>query len=205
MRPFRVGPAQPGQPSAFLDVPPGTQFFDEIEWLAAKGITTGWVVAGGREFRPLNSVNRDAMAAFMYRYAGSPDFTPPAISPFLDITPAAQFYKEVCWLADQQITTGWTVSGGKEFRPLQPVNRDAMAAFMYRFAKVQGYTPPTTSPFLDVATNYVFYKEISWLAEKGISTGWEVVGGKQFRPLLPVARDAMAAFMYRLSKIVPLG
>ncbi|WP_284986596.1 hypothetical protein [Arthrobacter sp. fls2-241-R2A-172] len=32
------------------------------------------------------------------------------------------------------MSTGWAEAGGtKSFRPWQPVNRDAMAAFMYRY------------------------------------------------------------------------
>ncbi len=89
---------------------------------------------GSRTYRPLNAVNRDAMAAFLYRLAGKPAFTPPATSPFTDITPSSQFYKEITWLAASGISTGWTEQdGSKTYRPLSPVNRDAMAAFLYRF------------------------------------------------------------------------
>ncbi|MDR0991265.1 MAG: S-layer homology domain-containing protein [Propionibacteriaceae bacterium] len=119
---------------AFSDVSETTMYYTEISWLANQGISTGWDVPGGKEFRPLSAINRDAMAAFLYRYAGSPAYTPPAVSPFLDVTPATKYYKEMSWLADQGISTGWDVPGGKEFRPLSPINRDAMAAFLYRLA-----------------------------------------------------------------------
>ena len=39
------------------------------------------------EFRPLQPVNRDAMAAFLYRMAGEPEVTLPENSPFTDVTP----------------------------------------------------------------------------------------------------------------------
>ncbi len=183
---------------AFLDVTPTTQFYKEITWLADQGVSTGWQVAGGAEYRPVTPVNRDAMAAFMYRLAGSPTWEPPAQSPFLDVTPTTQFYKEITWLADQGISTGWQVAGGTEYRPVTPVNRDAMAAFMYRLAGSPTWEPPAQSPFLDVTPTTQFYKEITWLADQGISTGWEVAGGAEYRPVTPVNRDAMAAFMYRL-------
>ena len=35
------------------------------------------------------------MAAFMYRFAGEPEFVSPAVSPFSDIGPGVQFYDEV--------------------------------------------------------------------------------------------------------------
>lgn len=73
-----------------------------------------------------------------------------------------------------------------------------MAAFMYRLAGSSAFTPPATSPFADVATDNPFYKQITWLANSGISTGWtESDGSKTYRPYLAVNRDAMAAFMYR--------
>ncbi|MFT3874848.1 MAG: S-layer homology domain-containing protein [Propioniciclava sp.] len=196
MSPVAVA-ATPG----FTDVPPGTKFYDEIMWLAENGISTGWDVGGGRyEYRPLQPVARDAMAAFMYRLAGSPAFTAPSTSPFSDVPPSALFYKEMAWLAGNGISTGWDVGGGRyEYRPLQPVARDAMAAFMYRLAGSPAFTAPSTSPFSDVPPSALFYKEMAWLAGNGISTGWDVGGGRyEYRPLQPVARDAMAAFMYRL-------
>ncbi|MEQ4567660.1 S-layer homology domain-containing protein [Paenarthrobacter sp. CAP02] len=184
----------------FDDVPLGAQFQDEIQWLADKGISTGWQAGdGSRTYQPLTPVNRDAMAAFMYRLSGKPAFTAPAVSPFKDLPVGAQFFKEITWLADKGISTGWEEADkSKTYRPLQPVNRDAMAAFMYRLAGEPEFTAPKVSPFVDLPTTAQFYKEITWLAAQGISTGWAEAGNtKSFRPLQPVNRDAMAAFMFR--------
>ena len=188
-------------PSApvFKDVAPGAQFSTEISWLASRGISTGWDEGNGStSYRPLTPVNRDAMAAFMYRLANKPAFTPPAVSPFEDMTTSTQFYKEVTWLADRKISTGWTNGSVSSYRPVTSVNRDAMAAFLYRLAGKPDFTPPATSPFMDVATDNQFYKEITWLAAQKISTGWDEGNGKAtYRPLQSVNRDAMAAFMFR--------
>ncbi|WP_366215033.1 putative Ig domain-containing protein, partial [Arthrobacter sp. SRS-W-1-2016] len=123
--------------SPFTDVPPGTPFYKEITWLASQGISTGWTEPdGSKTYRPLNSVNRDAMAAFMYRFAGSPAYTPQGIS-FTDVGADNHFYSQITWLASQGISTGWTEpDGSKTYRPLGAVNRDAMAAFMYRLYRV---------------------------------------------------------------------
>ena len=69
----------------FPDVPPGASFQVEIQWMADQGISTGY--ADGT-FRPTANVTRQAMAAFMYRFAGSPAFTPPVTSPFSDVPTA---------------------------------------------------------------------------------------------------------------------
>ncbi|WP_284975519.1 S-layer homology domain-containing protein [Arthrobacter sp. efr-133-TYG-104] len=184
----------------FDDVPLGAQFQNEIQWLADKGISTGWQAGdGSRTYQPLTPVNRDAMAAFMYRLSGKPAFTAPTIPTFKDVPAEALFFKEITWLADKGISTGWEEADKtRTYRPLQPVNRDAMAAFMYRLAGEPDFTAPQDSPFTDLPTTAQFYKEITWLAAQGISTGWAEVGNtKSFRPLQPVNRDAMAAFMFR--------
>lgn len=172
----------------------GSPFSTHIMWLAGEGISTGYPDG---TFRPQAHVTRDAMAAFLYRLKGSPEFTPPAVSPFVDITPETQFYKEITWLVSQGITTGYPDS---TYRPLQPVNRDAMAAFMYRFYGSPAYTPPVNRLFEDVTLgNSQFYKEISWLGQLGISNGYDTGWGcRAYRQWDPVQRDGMAAFMYRL-------
>ena len=122
--------------SPFVDVTPtSTEFYTEIVWMYQEGLSTGWETPAGREYRPLSHVKRDAMAAFLYRFAGSPAWEDPAQSPFVDVTAdSTEFYTEITWLADTGITTGWETSTGDEYRPLAPVKRDAMAAFLYRFS-----------------------------------------------------------------------
>ena len=175
-------------------------FAPEIAWVARMGLANGYPRADGTAaFSPYTSVLRDQMAAFLYRAAGSPAYTPPATSPFADVPTNYVFYKEIAWLASTGISTGWDIGGGKkEYRPFAPVLRDQMAAFLYRAAGSPAYTPPATSPFADVPRGYVFYKEIAWLAGTGISAGWDAGGGRrEYRSFTPVLRDVMAAFLYR--------
>lgn len=51
---------------SFSDVPEGHQFYDEIEWMAASGISTGYPDG---TYRPGVAVSRQAMSAFMLRLA----------------------------------------------------------------------------------------------------------------------------------------
>ncbi|MHA7274476.1 CAP domain-containing protein [Arthrobacter sp. TMT4-20] len=193
-------PYAPPKVSPFADVSTKQLFYKEMSWLASQGISTGWKEPNGTStYRALVPVNRDAMAAFLYRAAGSPAYTPPKQSPFADVSTKQLFYKEMSWLSAQNISTGWKERNGtRTYRPLQPVNRDAMAAFLYRAAGSPAYTPPKQSPFADVSTNQLFYKEMSWLSAQNISTGWkEPNGTSTYRALQPVNRDAMAAFLYR--------
>jgi serine protease len=130
----------------------------------------------------------------------SAPYVPPAVSPFRDVSTGQQFYKEMAWLAEQKISTGWDEGNGvRTYRPLQAINRDAMAAFLYRMAGSPAYNAPAVSPFADVSTGQQFYKEMAWLAEQKISTGWDEGNGvRTYRPLQAINRDAMAAFLFRL-------
>lgn len=83
---------------------------------------------------------------------------------------------DVQWLADQGISEGWKLSNGKrEFRGMQSVARADMAAFLYRLAGSPKYTPSSyiKSKFVDVTEKTPHAKEIWWLAEKGISEGFQ--------------------------------
>ena len=179
----RLLPAAP-----FGDVPDSHPFAVEISWLVTHGIATGFPDGS---FRPSAAITREAMAAFMYRAAGSPAFSDPAESPFTDVQTNHPFFTEIAWLRATGITTGYPDG---TFRPGQPIARDAMAAFLYRAAGSPAYTPPQYSSFVDVPTSHAFYDEIEWLNEESVTQGYD---DRSYRPASPVNRDAMAAFIYR--------
>lgn len=201
-----VAPSTTAFPArSFADVPQTLQFSKEISWLASTGISTGWTGRNSTStFRPVSPIARDAMAAFIYRLAGSPDYTPPEISPFADVPTDNMYYKEIAWLAAEEISTGWAQDDASRiFRPLSPVARDAMAVFLYRFADREALEQPTAAAFKDVPTDNVYFKQISWLASTGISTGWTAADGTStFKPYAAINRDAMAAFMQRYALMI---
>ncbi len=171
-------------------------FTSEIQWIADRGVTTGWDVGNGRrEFRPLARIERQAMAAFMYRAAGSPVVDTSACEVFADVPRGHEFFTEICWMRSEGITTGYREDN--TFRPNESVTREAMAAFIYRMVGEPEFTP-VGGEFRDLAASQEFQKEIAWMAGAGVSTGWDVAAGKEYRPKEFVNRDAMAAFMYRL-------
>ncbi|MCL2594208.1 MAG: S-layer homology domain-containing protein [Promicromonosporaceae bacterium] len=175
--------------ASFSDVEYGSRFYCYIEWLAQTGITTGWPDG---TFRPLLNIERQAMAAFMYRGLAAPGvFSAPGVPTFPDIVHGNDFHHHVEWMADTGITTGWQDG---TFRPENGVERQAMAAFIYRAAGEPDFTPPSTPTFPDVPTNSPFFHEIEWMATTGITTGFD---DGLFRPVQYVERQAMAAFMYR--------
>jgi len=175
--------------ASLSDVTVGSQFHCYIEWLAATEITTGWPDG---TFRPIADVERQAMAAFLYRgLANSAAFDTPNTAQFRDKPTDGPFFRHVEWLAGTGITTGWPDG---TFRPSNTIERQAMAAFLYRAAGSPGFTPPATPTFSDVPRTSLFFAEIEWLAQTGITTGWP---DGTFRPTNPVERQAMAAFLSR--------
>ena len=120
-----------------------------------------------------------------------------ALTRFDDVRLTDAFAADIVWLADQGITTGYP---DNSFRPLGTVNRDSMAAFLYRVSGSPAYTPPTRATFIDVPTTHPFFREIEWLAARGVTTGTQQADGTvRFAPGDPVSRQAMAAFLYRLA------
>lgn len=174
----------------FSDVPTSHPYYTEIAWMNSEGISTGWPDG---TYRPSQPVDRDAMAAFFYRYLGSPAYTAPTSSPFTDITASTQFYKEMAWMKSSGISTGWPDG---TYRPWTATARDAMAAFMYRVAGSPSYTAPQVSLFYDVTPDIQFYKEMSWAYQSGIANNAD---DGTFDPWESVSREMMAVFMYRLA------
>lgn len=110
---------------------------------------------------------------------------------FPDVPKSHQFYTQITWLAKEGITTGY--SDGT-FRPKDSVSREAFAAFLYRMKGSPKVTLPSKSPFKDVKKSDQFYTQIVWAYKSGITTGY---ADGTFRPRDKIARDAIAAFLYR--------
>ncbi|AOZ71938.1 hypothetical protein BK816_00395 [Boudabousia tangfeifanii] len=194
--------------SNFKDLAPKDLFYSEINEAKVNGITTGYP---DKTFRPLANVERLAVMAFLYRMAGSPEVKLPNTSPFADVPRNSPWFKAIYWGYSNKITTGWVRNGKRYFEPRSPIARNAMAAFMFRFAKqFPNRVQPemVTLPFLkttpsrlkDISGDY-FINQIRWLERAKITTGFADKGNtRTYRPLEPVHRDAMIAFLYRLQR-----
>ncbi|MDN4477183.1 S-layer homology domain-containing protein [Demequina sp. SYSU T00039] len=174
-----------------------------IRWMALSGLSKGWTTPGGQEFRPLAQTTRDAFAAFLWRQSGSPEPTLTA-SPFADVSgdPSSPLYNEhwkaIFWMSETGLADGWADG---TYRPLSPVKRDAIAAFLYRLAGSPALAT-SSSPFSDVAlsdTSIEHRVAIVWMHEAGLSTGWS---DGTYRPFTATKRDALAAFLFRRSMTI---
>ncbi len=191
--------------SEFSDVAESTPHSEDISWSLESGISTGWVSADGtRTFKPMNTVVRQDMAAFLYRLAGSPTFLPTDedASAFTDVSAATPHALEIWWLAKSGISEGWRETDGTfTFRPMNRVVRQDMAAFLYRLAGAPEYVPSDemVELFTDVTADTPHANEVWWLAETGVSEGWyEDDGSRTFRPTSSIVRQDVAAFLHRM-------
>ena len=176
----------------FTDVNDANTATPDIDWLAERRITRGYP---GGTFHPGEDTERGAAAAFFYRLAGSPAYTPPQQSPFTDVPTNHPFYKEIAWMHQAGITTGWADG---TFRPHEAATHEAMAAFFYRAAGSPAYTPPEKSPFEDVPAGARFYREITWAHEKKIFTEETSL----LKPAATVRREAAATMIHRYARQV---
>jgi len=183
--------SDPTTPQRFSDVPADSQFYDDIEWLASAGITSGFPDG---TFHPAGPVERQALAAFLYRLANGTDPAPACTTrPYPDVPVDSTFCGAIAWLKSKNIAAGWADG---TFRPAAAIERQAMASFLYRWTH-PGATAPacTTKPFSDVGIGNSFCGSISWLKTAGVTNGYP---DGSFHPGASIERQAMAAFLHRL-------
>ena len=177
----------------FSDVPYSHPFFNEIAWMFETGISTGF---NDGTYKPSAEVTRQAMSAFMARLADA-TLTACSVAPFSDVPTNHPFCPDITWMKTENISTGFNDG---TYRPSISVTRQAMSAFLARFALgaagADALPACTAAPFNDVPTSHPFCKEIKWMADTEISTGFN---DGTYRPSNSVTRQAMSAFMYRVS------
>ncbi|MFC7457045.1 S-layer homology domain-containing protein [Brachybacterium sp. GCM10030267] len=110
---------------------------------------------------------------------------------FTDVPAGMMYADEILWMQREGYATGWPDG---TYRPLEDINRDAFVAMIYRVHAPTKYVAPQRSRFVDVGTDNMYYREISWAAQQGITTGWS---DGTFRPLDSIDRDAALAMMQR--------
>jgi hypothetical protein len=124
---WRYNGSPGGSPVApFNDVDRNRYYAPAIDWLHARGITTG--TAPG-VFSPEDAVTRGQMATFLWRHEDKEGGAPP--SGFSDVSSSRYYAPAVDWLLHRGITTG---TSSTEYSPEEPVTRAQMATFLWRLA-----------------------------------------------------------------------
>ena len=126
---------------------------------------------------------------------------------FQDVPDSSSFATAINWMARASISTGTPVQYERPlYKPTDPVSRQAMALFLFRFVDMTTpilFDAPADPTFADVPASSSFYSEIEWMADRDISTGTPQPSGKPlYKPLDAVSRQAMALFLQRVSGAV---
>jgi hypothetical protein len=164
-------------------------FLNDIEWLAAEGITKGCNPPYNTLFCPSQVVTRGQMAAFLSRALG---YTDAPDAGFTD-TVGHTFENDINKLAAAGVTLGCNPPTNDQYCPDDRVTRGQMAAFLVR---AFGYADVGTATFTDIAGN-TFETNILKLATAGVTRGCNPPTNDQFCPNNSVTRGQMAAFLHR--------
>jgi hypothetical protein len=121
---------------------------------------------------------------------GAVELDAPGAPHFTDVPVAHQFFWEVECLAALEVTEGFE---GGTFRPTLPISRQGVVAWLYRLAGEPEVTG--VAPFSDVPASHPFHDAILWASQEGIADGYS---DGTFRPGQPVARQGVAAWLWRL-------
>ena len=127
-----------GYTASFTDVPSGSYYALACAWGAAKGIILG---DGSGAFLPENSVTREQMATFLYRFAkdmGIVVYSPNerVLSRFADSGQINGYAREgMSWAVEQGLMSG---RGGNRLAPSDNATRAEVAALIERFASYAG-------------------------------------------------------------------
>lgn len=125
--------------------------------------------------------------------AGSIALSSPAyaVRAFADVPRTHPFYTHIMWCREKGYVTGWA---DNTFRPSAHITREAFAAILCRFMGLSVASAPTRSPFTDVKTTDLFYKQIATLASRGIILGFR---DGTFRPKQSINRADVAVIISR--------
>lgn len=186
--------------------PSPSQDFDDLDSAAWYIAGTDYVIreglmkgVGEKRFGPDEQITRGMVVTILYRAEGEPATSE---APFTDLT--ADWYKDaVGWAASEEIVKGTSET---TFAPDDPVTREQMATFLYRYTKYKGapisepQIPADMFEDLDQISDFAL-NSMPWAIGEGLMKG---VSNKKLEPKGTATRAQVAVLLQRFfSKEVP--
>lgn len=175
---------------SYNDVTAGDWFTPDVIYVTLTGLMNGT----GDGFSPNNNINRAQLVTVLYRMAGEPEVT--GENPFTDV-PDGQWYTDaVLWAAENNITDGTSET---TFSPNNPLTREQMATFLYRFANFEAGEPIEVTGDLsgytdaDLVADYAV-NAMTWAVGEGVISG---IGNNTLAPDNTASRAQMATVLTR--------
>ncbi len=125
----------------------GSAFENDINRLAAAGITKGCNPPDNNRFCPDTNVTRAVMAAFLVRAF---DYTDTGGGGLFGDTPGSIFANDIDRLATAGVTKGCNPPENDRFCPDELVLRDQMASFLARALGLPAIVPPPATPLMAI-------------------------------------------------------
>lgn len=178
--------------NAFSDLDPTTWYHDGIHYALVKGIMNG---TSGKTFEPDGKTTRGMIVTVLWRMEGSPLVK--GNTSFKDV-PENQWYTDaIRWAASKDIVNGYSEA---QFGPADYVNREQLAAILWRYAEYQGKQPG--SGVEDSLGRYTDTEQISswalnafkWAVSTGIIQGMD---DTHLRPEKNANRAQVATMLMR--------
>jgi hypothetical protein len=167
----------------------GHLFENDIDAIAAAGITKGCNPPANTRFCPDRDVARGAMAAFLRRALNLPSSS----TDYFTDDDNSIFEGDINAIAAAGITKGCNPPANTRFCPDQDVDRGAMAAFLRRALNL----PSSSTDYFTDDDNSVFESDINAIAAADITRGCNPPSNSLYCPRRDVSRGAMAAFLKR--------
>lgn len=193
----RIVVTQDGGAPAFSDVPESEWYAPSVAAVCRLGLFEG---VGPQEFRPHGTMTRGMLVTVLWRMEGAPAGSEAS---FADVPPDAWYYGAVAWAASAGIAEG---AGDGRFRPEDPVSREQLAAFLWRYAVFCGKAPARAPEALAAYTNR---NDVSGYAAEAVGSMIQagVLQGHdgKLSPQDPAERAQVAAVLERFLQKVLLA
>ena len=171
-----------GFPGRFSDVDPDNVHRDNIEELAARGVTSG---VTANTFAPDGTVTRGQFASFLARAFG---LDPVMGQRFADVDPGSAHATSINAVVDAGFASGVTENA---FEPDRQLTRAQLASLL---AQALDLELVDGDRFVDVLPGSTHAAAITTVADAGITTG---VTDSTFEPNHNLRRDQMASLLIR--------
>ena len=180
----------------FSDVTPGVWYYDDVEYVAKKGLLSG---TGANHFSPDMTLNRAMIVTVLGRLAGV-DTKKYAGASFADVNTAQYYAPYVKWWA-HEIAISEGISD-KQFFPEEAITRQEFTVMLNKYSEYMGYTLPK----LNMRANFADEGKIDSYALGDVYMMQQagVINGRANNILDPMSSITRAEFSAMLHRFISL-
>ena len=179
-----------GFENPFTDVSENDWFYDDVMFVLANDLMVG---TSDNTFDPYGTTTRAMVATTIWRMEGKPK--PEGDNPFTDVKNGEWYTDAIVWANENGIAVGY---GNNLFGTNDPVTREQLAAFFYRYAEYKGYDTEITGS-LD---RFADKDDISEWAQEAMAwaVGYGIFEGRDNGMLDPQGNATRAEFAAMLHR-----